>query len=110
MVAWKSNDESRGNDSRSSVAADDEIGTRPFRFVASLSHRGPDVGKLCDRFPDAELLSMGSSLKFCLVAEGSGLTLYLRDVPTMEWDTAAADAVLRAAGGCVRTYPDLGTC
>ena len=102
--AWKTDE--AGETMQISVAADDEIGTRPFRFVASKSHRGPEVGKLCDRFPDAELLSMGSSLKFCLVAEGSA-DLYLRDVPTMEWDTAAADAVLRAAGGCVRTYPEL---
>ncbi len=102
--AWKI-DES-GITEPIAVAPDDEIGSRPFRFVASKSHRGPEVGKLCERFPDAELLSMGSSLKFCLVAEGRA-DLYLRDVPTMEWDTAAADAVLRGAGGCVQTYPKL---
>ena len=41
---------------------------------------------------------MGSSLKFCLVAEGKA-DLYLRDLPTMEWDTAAAQSVVEAAGG-----------
>ena len=90
------------------VAPDAEIGSRPYRFVASKSHCGPEVEKLVERFSDAELLSMGSSLKFCLVAEGRA-DLYLRDVPTMEWDTAAADAVLRAAGGCVRIFPELET-
>ena len=43
---------------------------------------------------------MGSSLKFCLVAEGKA-DLYLRDLPTMEWDTAAAQCVVEAAGGGV---------
>ncbi len=46
---------------------------------------------------------MGSSLKFCLVAEGSA-DIYLRDVPTMEWDTAAAQCVVEAAGGQVCTF------
>ncbi len=41
---------------------------------------------------------MGSSLKFCLVAEGKA-DLYLRDLPTMEWDTAAAQCIVEAAGG-----------
>jgi 3'(2'), 5'-bisphosphate nucleotidase len=45
---------------------------------------------------------MGSSLKFCLVAEGAA-DFYLRDLPTMEWDTAAAQAVVEAAGGAVYT-------
>ncbi len=43
---------------------------------------------------------MGSSLKFCLIAEGSA-DIYLRDVPTMEWDTAAAQCIVEAAGGSV---------
>ena len=47
-----------------------------------------------------EFVPTGSSLKFCLIAEGSA-DLYLRNWPTMEWDTAAGDAVLRAAGGIV---------
>jgi 3'(2'), 5'-bisphosphate nucleotidase len=46
------------------------------------------------------LLSVGSSLKFCLVAEGSA-DLYPRFGPTSEWDTAAAHAVVEAAGGAV---------
>lgn len=73
-----------------------------LRIVASRDHAGPQVTSLLARFPGAETLSMGSSLKFCLVAEGRA-DLYLRDGPTMEWDTAAAHAVLRAAGGDVLT-------
>jgi 3'(2'), 5'-bisphosphate nucleotidase len=49
-----------------------------------------------------ERKTVGSSLKFCLVAEGVA-DLYPRFSPTMEWDTAAGDAVLRAAGGMVAT-------
>jgi 3'(2'), 5'-bisphosphate nucleotidase len=52
------------------------------------------------RFPDIELVSMGSSLKICLVAEGRA-DIYPRLAPTCEWDTAAAQAVLEAAGGVV---------
>lgn len=70
-------------------------------FVASRDHAGPQVAALLERFPRAETRSMGSSLKFCLVAEGKA-DLYLRDVPTMEWDTAAAQCVVEAAGGSVQ--------
>ena len=49
-----------------------------------------------------ELVSMGSSLKFCLVAEGRA-DFYPRLGPTSEWDTAAAHAVVRAAGGKIVT-------
>ena len=59
------------------------------------------VADLLHRFPTAQTRSMGSSLKFCLVAEGMA-DLYLRDVPTMEWDTAAAQCVVEQAGGCVQ--------
>lgn len=73
-------------------------------IVASRDHAGPMVKQLFERYPQAETKSMGSSLKFCLVAEGAA-DLYLRDGPTMEWDTAAAQCVLEAAGGEVS---DLG--
>jgi 3'(2'), 5'-bisphosphate nucleotidase len=68
--------------------------------VASKDHAGPMVKAMLDRFSHPALRSMGSSLKFCLVAEGSA-DLYLRDVPTMEWDTAAAQCVVESAGGSV---------
>jgi 3'(2'), 5'-bisphosphate nucleotidase len=50
------------------------------------------------RFPQLELVSMGSSLKICLVAEGRA-DIYPRLALTSEWDTAAAHAILEAAGG-----------
>ena len=78
----------------------------PPRFVASKDHAGPEVKQLIARFPGAECLSIGSSLKFCLVAEGSA-DVYLRDVPTMEWDTAAAHAILREAGGDIYSWPEM---
>jgi len=52
------------------------------------------------RLTNPQLQSMGSSLKFCLVAEGKA-DIYLRDLPTMEWDTAAAQSIVEAAGGGV---------
>ncbi len=76
-----------------------------LRIVASRDHAGPEVKALLERFPNSECLSIGSSLKFCLVAEGKA-DIYLRDVPTMEWDTAAAQAIVEAAGGAVLIHPD----
>ncbi|MCH8473963.1 MAG: 3'(2'),5'-bisphosphate nucleotidase CysQ [Opitutales bacterium] len=70
---------------------------RPI-FVASRDHAGPQVKTLIEKYPAAVTTSMGSSLKFCLVAEGKA-DLYLRDVPTMEWDTAAAQVIVEEAGG-----------
>ncbi len=70
-------------------------------FVASRDHAGPAVQALADRHPNAAFRSLGSSLKFCLVAEGAA-DVYLRDVPTMEWDTAAAHALVLASGGTLR--------
>ncbi|MCH8488136.1 MAG: 3'(2'),5'-bisphosphate nucleotidase CysQ [Candidatus Cyclonatronum sp.] len=70
--------------------------------VASKDHAGPKVKRLFEEFPHAQTKSMGSSLKFCMVAEGIA-NLYLRDVPTYEWDTAAAQAIVEEAGGHVFT-------
>jgi len=70
-------------------------------IVASRDHAGPMVTELLERFPAAQTQSMGSSLKFCLVAEGQA-DIYLRDVPTMEWDTAAAQCIVEQAGGVVQ--------
>ncbi len=58
--------------------------------------------KLEAEFAGLEVVSMGSSLKICLVAEGRA-DLYPRLAPTCEWDTAAAHAVLAAAGGEIVT-------
>jgi 3'(2'), 5'-bisphosphate nucleotidase len=78
------------------------INPAQFRVVASRDHAGPQVKLMLDRMPGAGLLSMGSSLKFCLVAAGEA-DLYLRDVPTMEWDTAAAHCIVQSAGGGIFT-------
>jgi 3'(2'), 5'-bisphosphate nucleotidase len=77
-------------------------GQKTLKVVASRSHRAPELDGLLDnirsQFSDLELVSMGSSLKICLVASGEA-DLYPRLGPTCEWDTAAAHAVLLAAGG-----------
>ena len=82
------------------------IGTRaaPPRdliALASRSHCDPATEAFLARLPIGERRSAGSSLKFCELAEGVA-DVYPRFAPTMEWDTAAGDAVLRAAGGAVR--------
>ena len=72
--------------------------------VASRSHRDAETEAFLTRLPVAAMRSVGSSLKFCLVAEAAA-DVYPRFGPTMEWDTAAGQAVLEAAGGHVLT-PD----
>ena len=67
---------------------------------ASRSHLDAESDSFLKRLPIGETRFAGSSLKFCLIAEGLG-DVYPRFAPTMEWDTAAGDAVLRAAGGGV---------
>lgn len=66
--------------------------------VASRSHRDPDTNAYLAHRKITNCVSVGSSLKFCLLAEGKA-DVYPRFSRTMEWDTAAGDAVLRAAGG-----------
>lgn len=72
------------------------------RVVASRSHRGELIDGLLELLEEklgkVEVVSMGSSLKICLLAEGRA-DIYPRLAPTSEWDTAAAHAVLAAAGG-----------
>jgi 3'(2'), 5'-bisphosphate nucleotidase len=67
---------------------------------ASRSHLDAESDSFLKSLPIGETRFAGSSLKFCLIAEGLG-DVYPRFAPTMEWDTAAGDAVLRAAGGGV---------
>jgi 3'(2'), 5'-bisphosphate nucleotidase len=75
---------------------------RGLTAVASRSHRTPETDAFLANYPVAEFRSIGSSLKFCLVAAGEA-DLYPRIGTTMEWDTAAGQAVLTAAGGRVTT-------
>lgn len=72
----------------------------PLRIVASRSHGHAALAALCETLQVAEDVSVGSSLKFCLLADGKA-QLYPRFTPTSEWDTAAGQAVLEAAGGVV---------
>ncbi len=72
--------------------------------VLSRSHYGEPTRELVARYAVASSSHAGSSLKFCLIAAGEA-DFYPRLSPTMEWDTAAADAVLRAAGGRVVGHP-----
>ncbi|MFQ1659774.1 3'(2'),5'-bisphosphate nucleotidase CysQ [Aeromonas veronii] len=82
------------------------IQTRPHRegeawqVVGSRNHLSQETLDFLAPFGEIELVSMGSSLKFCIIAEG-GAELYPRLAPTCEWDTGAAQAVLEGAGGSV---------
>jgi len=101
MGAWKQDANQQDSKAQSIVS-------RPMResfgvrIVASRRHLGEQlnalVGKIENHFGKATLLSMGSSLKMCLLAEGSA-DIYPRMAPTCEWDTAAAHGILSAAGG-----------
>ncbi|WP_024869050.1 3'(2'),5'-bisphosphate nucleotidase CysQ [Pseudoxanthomonas suwonensis] len=72
--------------------------TAPLKVAASRSHRDARTQGVLDRMGEIEEMSLGSSLKFCRIAEG-GLDVYPRFGPTSEWDTAAAQCVLHSAGG-----------
>ncbi|MGI8561266.1 MAG: 3'(2'),5'-bisphosphate nucleotidase CysQ [Luteimonas sp.] len=77
----------------------------PLRVAGSRSHRDPRTAALMARIAvdtggQTETVALGSSLKFCRIAEG-GIDVYPRFGPTSEWDTAAGQAILEAAGGCV---------
>jgi 3'(2'), 5'-bisphosphate nucleotidase len=91
---------------------DDDIALRtrepaaaPLRVAASRSHRNERTEALLERIAAAtgaagEPVALGSSLKFCRLAEG-GMDVYPRFGPTSEWDTAAGQAIVEAAGGVV---------
>ena len=87
---------------RISVSTPDQAA---LRVVASKSHRDAATDAYIGKYSIADMTSAGSSLKFCLVATGEA-DLYPRLGRTMEWDTAAGDAVLRGAGGHVVRFDD----
>jgi 3'(2'), 5'-bisphosphate nucleotidase len=78
---------------------------RPFTIVASRSHFSEETKKYIENLnlDEVEYLSIGSSLKLCLIAEGSA-DLYPRLAPTSEWDIAASDAILREVGKSVLQF------
>lgn len=99
-----------GSAYRCRISADGSIGERKkiatravpvtgLTAVMSASHGNAETSALLDRIVINQKLSIGSSLKFCLVASGMA-DVYPRLGRTMQWDTAAGDAVLRNAGGC----------
>ena len=83
---------------------------RPYTVLVSRSHRTPEVDEYINKVfrpahPDLVIDTQGSSLKFARLAEGSA-DVYVCYSKTKEWDTAAADAILRAAGGRVLRISD----
>ena len=80
--------------------------TADWFVVGSRSHQSDEFRAFMEDYSDAEIVSMGSSLKLCLVAEGKA-DLYPRLGPTSEWDTAASQAVVEAAGGQVLAFPEM---
>lgn len=77
-----------------------------WRVVGSRSHQSEEFKEFVKALNEPEIVAMGSSLKLCLVAEGAA-DLYPRLGPTSEWDTAAAHAVVTAAGGQVLEHNSL---
>lgn len=81
------------------IQASDRLSSQPWRVVGSRSH-GTDMSNWLAQFERYSMMSVGSSLKFCLVAEGQA-DIYPRFGPTCLWDTAAAQLVVEEAGGKV---------
>jgi 3'(2'), 5'-bisphosphate nucleotidase len=76
--------------------------THDLIAVGSRSHADVVEAEVLSQYSIKDKVSIGSSLKFCLIAEGKA-DLYYRHGPTMEWDTAAGQAIVQIAGGTVRT-------
>lgn len=70
--------------------------------VGSRSHAAPEETALLNQYPVTETITAGSSIKFCLIAEGKA-HIYYRHGPTMEWDTAAGQAILTFSGAKMTT-------
>jgi len=94
--AWRRH----GNQMQERIEVAQRTAEQPWRVVGSRSHSTPEVDRFVEQLGSAELVSMGSSLKLCLVADGSA-DVYPRLGPTSEWDTCAAQAVVEQAGGQV---------
>jgi len=90
----------RGTEEAHAIRVKEPVPGEPVNVVASRSHADERTTALLQKLGDYQCISMGSSLKLCLVAEGTA-HFYPRLGPTMEWDTAAAHAVVKQAGGRV---------
>ena len=95
--AWRA----QGLEPFAPIAVAHRIAT-PVRVLGSRSHRGDSLAGFLERVGPHELVGVGSSLKFCRLAEGLA-DVYPRLGPTCEWDTAAGQAVVEGAGGLVLT-------
>ena len=84
-----------------------DLPARPFTIIGSRSHASPELEAFVEEkrqeHGEVEFISAGSSLKLCLVAEGKA-DIYPRTGPTMEWDTAAGQAIAENAGCKVLQY------
>lgn len=84
----------------------------PIRIAVSRSHRNEQttahIDKIKEKYNDAELVVQGSSYKLCLIAEGS-VDYYARTTDTYEWDTAAGQSILEAAGGQIKALDEKGS-
>ena len=94
--AWKI----KGSEPPKAIRVRQALAGEALTVVMSRSHPAPALAQYLESVPVADALPVGSSLKFCVVAEGKA-DLYPRLGPTMEWDTAAGHAVVEAAGGRV---------
>jgi 3'(2'), 5'-bisphosphate nucleotidase len=87
---------------------EDKIEQNKIRVIASRSHKSAETDNFIDKLKESkkniELLNAGSSLKFCLLAEGIA-DVYPRFAPTMEWDTAAGHALLKSVGKNIYLHP-----
>jgi len=81
------------------------INEKGLKVVASRSHLNKETAEFIDKLDEPELIARGSSLKFLLLASGQA-DVYPRLAPTSEWDTAAAQCILTAAGGIVINVED----
>ena len=107
---WTKDGGRKTEDKLSSVLSPPSSVPRPFTVLVSRSHRTPEVDVYINKVlrpahPDLVIDTQGSSLKFARLAEGSA-DVYVCYSKTKEWDTAAADAILRAAGGKVLRISD----
>lgn len=101
MGAWKTASNSLGKEKGVLHLDGDAEREYVYTIVASRSHLNPEteqyISQMRNLHKAVKLISSGSSLKICLVAEGKA-DVYPRFAPTMEWDTAAGDAIIRASG------------